>query len=225
MRWSTASAAKRGSTELKLSARLAVAARGHSYDMAMRHYFLIRVPTALVPEQRIRGSGIDYAEVGENIYMEDYPDHERLAERAVKGWLGSPGHRKNMLSPIFTERGSDWRAPPTARPTSPKISSEINRDGILRTGRSRGGHAQARTIQVALKLEIFEALAGGARLTPTLWLRRLAATRAPRTARQCRKRRLGLLEKRDGRYHLSATVAALFDRGGARVSGRNDPVR
>jgi uncharacterized protein YkwD len=96
---------KAGLAELKLSARLAVAARGHSYDMALRHYFSHQSADGVSPEQRIRGSGIDYAEVGENIYMEDYPDHERLAERAVKGWLGSPGHRKNMLSPVFTEAG------------------------------------------------------------------------------------------------------------------------
>lgn len=94
-----------GLAELKLSARLAVAARGHSYDMALRHYFSHQSADGVSPEQRIHGSGIDYVEVGENIYMEDYPDHERLAERAVRGWLGSPGHRKNMLSPVFTEAG------------------------------------------------------------------------------------------------------------------------
>ena len=37
--------------------------------------------------------------------MEDLPDRVRLAERAVAGWMGSPGHRKNMLSPSFNETG------------------------------------------------------------------------------------------------------------------------
>jgi uncharacterized protein YkwD len=96
---------KAGLAQLKLSARLAVEARGHSYDMALRHYFSHQSADGVSPEQRIRGSGIDYVEVGENIYMDDYPDHQRLAERAVRGWLGSPGHRKNMLSPVFTEAG------------------------------------------------------------------------------------------------------------------------
>jgi uncharacterized protein YkwD len=97
--------AKAGRAALKLSGRLAVAARGHSYDMALRHYFSHSSADGVSPEQRIRGSGIDYSEIGENIYMEDYPDQDRLAERAVEGWLGSPGHRKNMLSPVFTETG------------------------------------------------------------------------------------------------------------------------
>ncbi len=96
---------KAGLAELKLSARLAVAARGHSYDMALRHYFSHQSADGVSPEQRIRGSGIDYVEVGENIYMEDYPDRERMAERAVQGWLASPAHRKNMLSPVFTQAG------------------------------------------------------------------------------------------------------------------------
>ncbi|MGO9061651.1 MAG: CAP domain-containing protein [Candidatus Binataceae bacterium] len=96
---------KAGLTDLKLSGRLAVAARGHSYDMALRHYFAHRSADGVSPEQRIRGSGIEYAEVAENIYMEDYPDQERMPERAIEGWLGSPGHRKNMLSPKFTETG------------------------------------------------------------------------------------------------------------------------
>jgi uncharacterized protein YkwD len=96
---------KAGLVELKLSARLAVAARGHSYDMALRHYFAHESADGVSPEQRIRGSGIAYAEMGENIYMEDYPNREGMPERAIEGWLGSPGHRKNMLSPKFTASG------------------------------------------------------------------------------------------------------------------------
>ncbi len=97
--------AKAGLAALKLSGRLAVAARGHSYDMALRHYFSHNSADGVSAEQRIRGSGIDYAEMGENIYVDDFPNPERLAERAVAGWMGSPGHRKNMLSPSFNETG------------------------------------------------------------------------------------------------------------------------
>ncbi len=94
-----------GLAELKLSGRLAVAARGHSYDMALRHYFAHESADGVSPEQRIRGSGIAYAEMGENIYMEEYPNREGMPERAIEGWLGSPAHRKNMLSPKFTATG------------------------------------------------------------------------------------------------------------------------
>lgn len=96
---------KAGLAELKLSGRLAVAARGHSYDMALRHYFSHQSADGVSPEQRIRGSGIAYAEMGENIYMEDYPGRDGMPERAIAGWLGSPNHRKNMLSPRFTATG------------------------------------------------------------------------------------------------------------------------
>ncbi len=97
--------AKAGVAALELSGRLAVAARGHSYDMALRHYFSHQSADGVSPERRIRGSGIDYAEMGENIYAEDFPDRERLPERAIQGWIGSPAHRKNMLSPLFDETG------------------------------------------------------------------------------------------------------------------------
>jgi uncharacterized protein YkwD len=90
---------------LKLSARLAVAARGHSYDMALRHYFSHHSADGVSPEQRLHGSGIDYTEMGENIYTEDFPDRERIAQRAIEGWMGSPGHRKNLLSPNFNQTG------------------------------------------------------------------------------------------------------------------------
>jgi uncharacterized protein YkwD len=96
---------KAGLAALKLSGRLAVAARGHSYDMALRHYFANESADGVSAEQRIRGSGIAYAEMGENIYMEAYPNREGMPERAIEGWLGSPGHRKNLLSSKFTATG------------------------------------------------------------------------------------------------------------------------
>jgi uncharacterized protein YkwD len=96
---------KAGLLPLKLSARLTVAARGHSYDMALRHYFSHHSADGVSPAQRIRGSGIDYTEFGENIYVDDFPDRQRLAERALAGWMRSPGHRKNILAPSFNETG------------------------------------------------------------------------------------------------------------------------
>ena len=97
--------AKAGVAALKLSGRLAVVARGHSYDMALRHYFSHQSPDGITPQQRIRGSEIEFAEMGENIYEEDFPDRERMPERAIEAWMGSPSHRKNMLSPRFDETG------------------------------------------------------------------------------------------------------------------------
>lgn len=94
-----------GVRPLDLSPRLTVVARGHSYDMAMRHYLAHLTPEGSTPADRVRGVGIDYRELAENIYMDDYPGPSTLAERAVKGWLESPHHRSNMLSGSFRQSG------------------------------------------------------------------------------------------------------------------------
>lgn len=97
--------AKAGQQPLKLSARLTVVARGHSYDMAIRHYFSHDSPNGGGPADRIRGAGLAYERIAENIYMEKFPDVSGMPERAVKAWLASPPHRENMLSPAFRETG------------------------------------------------------------------------------------------------------------------------
>jgi uncharacterized protein YkwD len=97
--------AKAGLHPLKLSARLAVIARGHSYDMAIRNYFAHESPDGAGPGDRIRGVGLTYEQVAENIYMEGFPDPSEMPERAAEAWLASPPHRENMLSPNFRETG------------------------------------------------------------------------------------------------------------------------
>lgn len=94
-----------GQPPLKFSARLAVIARGHSYDMAIRRYFAHDSPDGSRPSDRIRGVGLAYEQIAENIYMEDVRGAPGMPERAVKGWLASPHHRENMLSPAFRETG------------------------------------------------------------------------------------------------------------------------
>jgi len=97
--------AKAGQQPLKFSARLAVVAHGHSYDMAIRHYFSHNSPNGGGPADRIRDVGLAYERIGENIYTEKFPDASGMPERAVKAWLASPPHRENMLSPAFRETG------------------------------------------------------------------------------------------------------------------------
>jgi uncharacterized protein YkwD len=94
-----------GLKPLKLSAKLAVIARGHSYDMAMRRYLDHTSPDGIGPSERLRGAGIIYNALGENIYMGDYREDETLAERAVERWLKSAEHRATMLSREFTDTG------------------------------------------------------------------------------------------------------------------------
>jgi uncharacterized protein YkwD len=97
--------ARDGLKPLKFSARLTVMARGHSYDMAIRHYLAHKSPEGSSPADRIRGIGMRYEKLAENIYMDDFPSLDSLPERAVEGWLKSPEHRGNMLSPDFSETG------------------------------------------------------------------------------------------------------------------------
>ncbi len=97
--------ARRNLAPLALSPRLAVVARGHSYDMAIRHYRGRKSPDGSTPADRVRGVGIKCNAVGETIYVDDYRSFEGLAERSLKGWLASAEHRAVMLSPDFTESG------------------------------------------------------------------------------------------------------------------------
>jgi uncharacterized protein YkwD len=94
-----------GLRPLKFSPRLAVVARGHSYDMAMRHYLAHNSPDGVAPADRISGVGIGYRTVGENIYMDDSADSADVPQRAMTGWLKSPEHRANIVSDKFTETG------------------------------------------------------------------------------------------------------------------------
>jgi uncharacterized protein YkwD len=94
-----------GLQPLKISARVAVVARGHSLDMAMRHYLAHPSPDGIGPAERLKGEDISFTAAGENIYADDYREREHLAERAVAGWLNSKEHRATMLSDKFTETG------------------------------------------------------------------------------------------------------------------------
>jgi uncharacterized protein YkwD len=94
-----------GLPPLKFSARLAVIARGHSYDMAMRHYLAHNSPDGVAPADRISGAGIAFHAVGENIYADDDADSADLPRRAMEGWLKSPDHLANIVSSRFTETG------------------------------------------------------------------------------------------------------------------------
>src|SRR5271163_2229836 len=97
--------ARGGLMPLKFSPRLAVIARGHSYDMAMRHYLAHNSPDGVAPADRLSGVGLDYLAVGENIYKDDETDIAGVPNRALSGWLKSPEHLANILSGKFSETG------------------------------------------------------------------------------------------------------------------------
>jgi len=94
-----------GHKPLKFSPRLTIVARGHSYDMAIRRYLGHNSPEGGTPADRVRGVGIEFRAVAENLYVESEHDLETLPARAIKRWLESAEHRANMLSDDFAATG------------------------------------------------------------------------------------------------------------------------
>ncbi len=118
---------KYGFKPLKRNNKLAEIARAHSLDMCVRDYFNHIDPDGLSPTDRSKKAGFkttikrkNYTRegVGENIfasqaYMESdgvkTPEMEKMevvAQKAITGWMNSPGHRKNILDPDYTQEGT-----------------------------------------------------------------------------------------------------------------------
>ena len=83
---------KNGCKPLKGNKRLALAARRHSKDMAVKKYFSHTSKDGSSPWDRIRRTGYKNP-AAENIAY-GYPS----AYAVVKGWMNSPGHRANILN-------------------------------------------------------------------------------------------------------------------------------
>jgi uncharacterized protein YkwD len=98
----------RGEVALRPNARLALAAQGHSADMAAGDYFDHEGRNGDTPLSRMRASGyifsshIGYA-VGENIAWATL--WMATPKAIVAGWMASPGHRANILDATFRETG------------------------------------------------------------------------------------------------------------------------
>lgn len=71
----------------------------HAEDMLLRSYSGHRTPEGLGPSERARAGGYRSG-VGENIVEQRFS-----AEEALKAWLGSPGHRSNLLDRGCREMG------------------------------------------------------------------------------------------------------------------------
>jgi hypothetical protein len=87
--------------------QLIAAARAYAKKLA-GYSALSHTADGTTPSQRVASAGYRFCQVGENLASildsrgftsADY------AQRAVRGWENSPGHRKNMLLPFVTETG------------------------------------------------------------------------------------------------------------------------
>lgn len=97
----------RGLGPLRPDPRLRRAARGHSRDMVARRYFAHQSRGGSSPAGRIRAAGWTPRNsawiVGENLA---WASGELAAPaKIVEAWMGSPGHKANILRRSFTQVG------------------------------------------------------------------------------------------------------------------------
>lgn len=85
---------------LRLNATLTQAAQRHAEDMATHRRMQHAGSDGSTPAQRITRQGYRWKVVGENVAA-----GPGAAQEVVAGWLHSPGHCANIMSPAFREMG------------------------------------------------------------------------------------------------------------------------
>ncbi len=100
---------------LKWDNGLAEIARGHSYDMSIGDYYGHVTPEGTGPNDRLRLAGLScqkrtHSGIAENITAVlrvgfFSPDVDQMAANAVESWMGSTGHRQNLLTRKFGSTG------------------------------------------------------------------------------------------------------------------------
>ncbi|MGD9562588.1 MAG: CAP domain-containing protein [Pyrinomonadaceae bacterium] len=96
--------ARSGLTTLSWNDKIAGVARLHSGNMARFNFFSHRgLDGRMVDERADELNMGPWRAIGENIaFMKGFDDPVAMA---VEKWLNSPGHRKNLLNPDWTETG------------------------------------------------------------------------------------------------------------------------
>ncbi|MEU9123141.1 CAP domain-containing protein [Streptomyces sp. NPDC048506] len=91
---------KVGCSPLTLNAKLTKAAQDHSNDMAAHRNMSHTGSDGSDPGNRITRAGYNWSAYGENVaYGYSTPDS------VMKGWMSSPGHKRNILDCSFKEIG------------------------------------------------------------------------------------------------------------------------
>ena len=90
---------KMGLRLLKADPEIAVTARKHSGDMFLRGYFSHYTPEGIDPFGRMRKDKILFFTAGENLAL------AQTLQIAHKELMESPGHRANILNPVFGRLG------------------------------------------------------------------------------------------------------------------------
>jgi uncharacterized protein YkwD len=92
---------------LVLSSKLNDAARAHARDLAKHSTLSHTGSDGSTPAVRVTRTGYTWRVVGENV-----ASGPTSAEEVMEGWLASPGHCENLMSPRFTEMGIGWVVDP-----------------------------------------------------------------------------------------------------------------
>jgi uncharacterized protein YkwD len=85
---------------LKLNMKLVTIAQQHANDMAIHKFMSHTGSDGSSPYQRMDAVGYKWSAAGENVAM-GYP----TIPAVMSGWMGSPGHRANILHSGFVEYG------------------------------------------------------------------------------------------------------------------------
>lgn len=92
--------AAHGLPALSLNARLSAAAKAHAEDMAANDFLAHFGSDGAGLEARLDRADYVYAAAAENL-----ASGAATPKEAVRLWMGSPGHRQNILYPDFREAG------------------------------------------------------------------------------------------------------------------------
>jgi uncharacterized protein YkwD len=92
---------------LSLAPALTRAARAHSRDMVTQDFFGHGGSDGSTPGERVTRAGYRWSMVGENI-----AGGVRSARQAVAGWLASPEHCANIMTPGFRQMGVAFAVDP-----------------------------------------------------------------------------------------------------------------
>lgn len=92
---------------LSLESHLTSAARAQARDMAKHNKLEHTGSDGSTPAQRVTRAGYKWRATGENI-----ASGPTTPEEVMAGWLASPGHCENIMSPRFKEMGIAWVVDP-----------------------------------------------------------------------------------------------------------------
>lgn len=121
--------ARRDLPPLSFDRRLAAAAEGHSRAMAERDFFAHCNPdSGSSASGRAEAAGYEWRAIAENLSV-----GQPTAEQVVEGWLGSRGHRENLLSPRYEEAGVGYVYQPDDR-GNVRVDEDGDCDGDRRNG-------------------------------------------------------------------------------------------